>query len=64
MSRAVGDVVRRLPPNIIVSAPGRPGAASADRKASCTVRRARTFVGPQGFGLRLWEMQVGWLVKR
>jgi len=48
----------------VVSTPRRSGAAVPDRALPCPVRRARTLVGPRGFGLRLWGAQVRWLVGR
>ncbi|HMB70418.1 MAG TPA: glycosyltransferase [bacterium] len=64
-SRSLGALVARFPAGAgVVSTPHRAGCGRVDRTMSVPVRRARTFVGPSGIGLRLWRTQVEWLVRR
>jgi glycosyltransferase involved in cell wall biosynthesis len=63
-ARAIGETVRRLPAETVVTTPNQRGSGGTDRGARCTIRRARTFVGPTGFGLKLWKTQIGLEVAR
>jgi glycosyltransferase involved in cell wall biosynthesis len=64
-ARSLGALLARFPAgSAVVSTPRRSGCGSVDRGLPVPVRRARTLVGPQGLGLRLWRAQLDWLVRR
>jgi glycosyltransferase involved in cell wall biosynthesis len=64
-ARSLGALVARFPAEAgVVSTPRRSGCGRVDRALAVPVRRARTFVGPTGIGLRLWRTQADWLVRR
>ena len=58
-ARSLGALLARFPAgSAVVSTPHRAGCGGVDRALPVPVRRARTFVGPQGFGLRLWRAPI------